>query len=306
MSDFQRLSEVGTSGQRRLLGSALGDAPSPAVRKRALLALGLGGAATAAANAASAASEISVATQSGVGMASSSIAAPALTAAASVAAAGATSIAAPGATSLAAPVASGVGMALKWLGVATVSFSLGLGGGYVVRDLLHAHRGAHPSSDGSGLSQDSRREPRGLAAAPQVFPLPVLAPSSGAQATLPLPPPRETSLGNVVGDPSRTTVGDVSPSPSGLTVREEIALVEKARESLRRGDPSGCLTSLDTRQRSVRGGVLHPEAAILRIEALRALGQRDLATREAVRFFNAYPDSPLLERIRDLLEQSEP
>lgn len=341
MNDFPRLSEMGNDEQRRLLASARGDSPSPAARKRTLLALGLGAATAATASSANAANGLSSAMQSGSGFLGASTtsgvglivgagAAGAGTLAGAGTAAVTTSIA-PAATSLAFPVVSGVGMAVKWIGIAAVSFSVGVGGGYTARDLMHREqivvserrdvstRNRPPAAEGvdsprgrtanpttatarSGFAEAGREkspgefgelapeEARGDTLVADVFLSP--AGSARAEATLPLPPPHKTPGAN-------------PPGASSLTVREEIALVEKARAALRQGDAAGCLASLEVRQRAVRGGVLQPEATVLRIEALRALGQRAVATREALRFFHAYPDSPLLQRIRDLLEQAE-
>jgi hypothetical protein len=327
MSHLPRLSEIGNSEHRRLLTSARGDAPTPAARKRTLMALGLGAAAAATTSSANAANGLTTAMQSGTGflgtcapsgvglivgagamgagtMGASAVAGAVGTAGTAVA----TTSIAPAGASFAFPVVSGVGMAVKWIGIAAVSFSVGVGGGYAARDLMHQERisvshsrdtssnnhtrAGHPATTQTqlGIAEETPQETPADALVADVFLSP--AGSARTEATLPLPPPHKTP-------------GATPSNPSSLTVREEIALVEKARSALRHGDATGCLASLEMRKNAVRGGVLQPEATVLRIEALRALGQRDVATREALQFFRSYPDSPLMQRIRDLLEQAE-
>jgi hypothetical protein len=203
---------------------------------------------------------------------------------------------------------------MKWCAVATLALSMGVAGGLVARRVAWSPPvGADAADSRQGGPATASGAPDFGVVANEANTLPAAKlDTARAEATLPLPPPHKDlgpseAIERAASNPAshRLSAGRAGAA-SGLTVRAEIALVEKARDALRRGDPSGCLSFLEIRRKDVRGGVLAPEATILRIEALRSLGQRARATEEAERFLHDYPDSPLLERIRDLLEASEP
>jgi len=263
MIDDERFSVAGTPEQKRLLGSARHDAPTPEAQERLLVALGLGPL------------PLGSGPEAGIGADKLSLPSAPQTG--------------PGGGALSASLgapASGLvsAVALKWLAVASLSFGVGLGGGFAIRD---------------GLKRPAVQPPQVTAAAPVEAEEKVTAagateekPSLSAargEATLPLPPPR------------------VSPGPSSpetgraLDLEREIELVEKARAAQKAQDPRACLSYLAMREQLAKSSVLQPEAAVLRIEALRSLGQLDVARGEALRFFRAYPDSPLVKRIMGLL-----
>ena len=311
MTEFPRLLDSGSPWQRAMLEAAQVDAPSASTQKRLLLALGVVGAAVAIGSSAQAASNVgdasaatasaspSIPTSSGIGETAASTGVP--------------SLAAPAATALAAPATTiSTALIAKWLVVATLSLTA-VGVGVVVgRGIARntppwqsaAIHGNAVSVQGISLSRDASHE-----ASPGVT---RTDSSTRAAPTLPLPPPNN-ALGPSANE-EQVTTHFASSRPSAnrpvageqLTVSGETALVDKAREALRQGDPAGCLSLLEIRRKGVRGGVLAPEATILRIDALRALGQRASANQEATRFVHDYPDSPLVERIRDLLQSSEP
>jgi hypothetical protein len=311
MTEFPRLLHFGSPEQKAMLEAAQVDAPSASTQKRLLLALGVGSAAVSIGASAQAASNVgdasaptasaspSIPISSGIGETAASTGVP--------------SLAAPAATALAAPaVTISTALIAKWLIVATLSLTaVGLGavaGRGIAQNTppwQAAHQHGNPVSvPGTSLSREVSRE-----ASPGVT---GTDSSTHVAPTLPLP------QSNHALDPSATeeqvTTHFASSRPSAnrpvaveqLTVSGETALVDKAREALRQGDPAGCLSLLEIRRKGVRGGVLAPEATVLRIDALRALGQRARATQEATRFVHDYPDSPLVERIRDLLPTPEP
>lgn len=310
MTEFPRLLHSGSPGQRAILEAARYDAPSASTQKRLLLALGVGGAAVSIGPSAQAACNVgeasaptasaspSIPMSSGIGETAASTAVP--------------SLAAPTATALAAP-ATTVSAALiaKWLVLGSLSLTaVGVGvvvGRGIARNTapwqsatLH---GNTVSAQGPSLSRELSRE---------------VSPGTRADSptrtapTLPLPPPNNDLGPSAIEEQVTTHPSSSRPSANRpvaveqLTVSGETALVDKAREALRHGDPAGCLSLLEIRRKGVRGGVLAPEATILHIDALRALGQRERATQEATRFVHDYPDSPLVERIRDLLPVSNP
>ena len=304
MTEFPRLLHSGSPWQRAMLEAAQVDAPSASSQKRLLLALGVGGAAVSIGASARAASNVgdassatasaspSIPTSSGIGETAASTGVP--------------SLAAPAATALAAPATTiSTALIAKWLVVVTLSLTA-VGVGVVVgRGLARntppwqyaAFQGNTVAVQETSLSREVSREssPGGTDS------------STRAAPTLPLAPPNNDLGPNATGEQATTHFASSRPNANRpvaveqLTVSGETALVEKAREALRHGDPAGCLSLLEIRRKGVRGGVLAPEATILRIEALRTLGQRARATQEATRFVHDYPDSPLVERIRDLL-----
>jgi hypothetical protein len=52
------------------------------------------------------------------------------------------------------------------------------------------------------------------------------------------------------------------------------------------------------------GGVLAPEGAVLRVEALLSRGDRAAAVNAADAFARAYPSSPYVGKLRTLLEKN--
>jgi len=308
MTEFPRLLHSGSPFQRAMLEAAQDDTPSASSHNRLLLSLGVSGAvlttasiAQAASNTAEASSPTASAPQSfpmSSGIAETSAA---------------SSLAAPAAATLAAPVATmSIALTAKWLIVTTLSLTAVAVGAVIgtgVARMSSPQQGTALLENQVAAREIAQQHKASIQPFPGVLPAVSAVP---AAPTLPLPPPN-----NDFGlSANEVTAGAhaVSSRPSanrpmaadGLTVSDEVALVDKARDALRRGDPSSCLSLLEIRRRSVRGGVLIPEAAILRIDALRAIGQRERATQEAKRFYHDYPNSPLVERIRSLLDAPEP
>jgi hypothetical protein len=95
------------------------------------------------------------------------------------------------------------------------------------------------------------------------------------------------------------TPSDAIPPPTAVpraTFAEQLALLKRARASLRSGRGQDALSLLDSRRESLRGGDLEAEARLLRIEALAATGRSAEARIEARRFIGDYPNSPLVNR----------
>lgn len=91
-----------------------------------------------------------------------------------------------------------------------------------------------------------------------------------------------------------------APSASG-DLREEIALLDRARSAVRAGDGSGALAVLSDYQRRFPRGTFSQEATVLRVEALAKSGQMSGARQLGQRFLAAHPESPHAERIERLL-----
>jgi hypothetical protein len=114
-----------------------------------------------------------------------------------------------------------------------------------------------------------------------------------AATTLPSPPPRTPK--------AKTHLRSVNRADNyGLEVR----LIDSARRSLNSGDASACLLTLEERSRRVKGGMLEPEATLLRVHALLATGQFTVADRVAQGFLERYPEGPLSDRIRNAVSRT--
>jgi hypothetical protein len=87
------------------------------------------------------------------------------------------------------------------------------------------------------------------------------------------------------------------PAPAGPGVRGQIALVDAARTAVKSGDPERALALLRRYDTTFPAGAFRPEVAALRIEALAADGQTDLARARARDFIAAHPESPLSARL---------
>lgn len=163
---------------------------------------------------------------------------------------------------------------LKWFGVGVVGGAVTLG---AVR--LQAPAASAPAPAPAPA-------PSALAVA--------LPPSTGAAAPIvsadePPPPPPSAS------------VPAPSPPQAVPSLSDEVASLDRARQRIAAGDPSGALAALDKHRRDFPSGVLGPEATLVRMEALSAAGRQAEARALGQRFLDAHPDSPLQGRVRSLM-----
>jgi hypothetical protein len=126
--------------------------------------------------------------------------------------------------------------------------------------------------------------------------------SGGAPALVPPPlppaPPALTIPQSRSYAPPAAVLPPVAAPRSSLEV--ELALIERARRPTGEA-PGRALTTLDEYARSFPQGVLVEEAAVLRLTALAASGQRGEAAARAEAFLRAHPRSPLAARARSFL-----
>jgi hypothetical protein len=102
---------------------------------------------------------------------------------------------------------------------------------------------------------------------------------------------------------SRSRRPDLPRAPS---LEAELALLDRARAELARGEAATALSSLDEYDTTLKGTRLALEARLLRIQALAAHGKRAEAATIAREFIARHPDSPLAERARAFAEPHEP
>lgn len=254
-----RLLQAGTAQERRLLRSALGDAPTVELRQKLLLSVGVSAALAAESASALAGPQVRPSTSLGR------------------------------LASLWPPGKVGT-VLVNWIGIAGLALTVGTGAGFAAGTAWN-HRvlgpeSASPMGPANALNDDARPAPRGAEQAPV----------ARTDATLPLPPPRVPAVAA-----QGRSLRDVSARES-QNFTEEVRLVDASRAALRAGDTSKCLRLLVDRQRRFPKGVLGPEAAIVRIEALHAAGNRALVRTEGERFLVQHPSGPLAARVRSILE----
>jgi hypothetical protein len=125
------------------------------------------------------------------------------------------------------------------------------------------------------------------AAAPAKVPTGTVAPATTAPAdrAVPVPPTDETAV-------------TASELGNATALADEVRRIDAARAAMDAHEGERALGEL--REYFVRypAGVLEPEAATLRVEALRATGRLTQAEKAARAFLLRHPDSPLAERVR--------
>ena len=90
---------------------------------------------------------------------------------------------------------------------------------------------------------------------------------------------------------------------SDAKLRDEIRILDRARAALRMRSAQQALQELRQYFESHPRGMLEPEAAVLRIEALRENGDRVQAAAASREFLARHPDGPLADRVRRLAEK---
>ena len=95
-----------------------------------------------------------------------------------------------------------------------------------------------------------------------------------------------------------------TPPPTGdAKLRDEIRILDRARSALHSRTPHQALQELAQYFNAHPSGMLEPEAAVLRIEALREDGDRVQSAAASREFLARHPDGPLADRVRRLAEK---
>lgn len=101
-------------------------------------------------------------------------------------------------------------------------------------------------------------------------------------------------------------VRDDAPRPAASSVDAELALLERAKESLDRRRPAAALATVADYEQRHPHGVLAIEAQVIRIEALAQAGQAKEASSAARAFLAAHPNAVQAARVRSLAHQIDP
>jgi hypothetical protein len=99
------------------------------------------------------------------------------------------------------------------------------------------------------------------------------------------------------------TAPETSPAKGDAKLRDEIQLLDRARAALGVRAPRQALQELHRYFDDHPRGMLAPEAAVLRIEALRESGDRAQAAAASREFLAQHPQGPLADRVRRLAEK---
>jgi hypothetical protein len=104
--------------------------------------------------------------------------------------------------------------------------------------------------------------------------------------------------------PPAVTPSASSAHPRAGSLRDEIALLDRARAALQEKAANQALGLLSQYARRFAHGSLVPEAAALHIDALAMRGESARANEEAQRFLRDYPQHPLAQRMQRWLAPS--
>ncbi len=104
----------------------------------------------------------------------------------------------------------------------------------------------------------------------------------------------------VASGPTTTATPATKPSTA-----RELELITRARAALTSGDGRGCLAAVSQHDAEFPDGQFMPEAAVMKIEATHASGDRAGARTLARAFLAKSPESPYAARIRSLLATLE-
>lgn len=207
-------------------------------------------------------------------------------------------------TSLLAKPASGL---LKWALNLMVGAAFGLAGGAMfmgegpseARPTSAQSTAALTGIDASSAGQAEAR-PETAREATSGVDLPTLGQSDLSAAS---PPPRAPHKSIPHAQKPR------APDAAGITKKpslaDEVALLDNARRALTAGDAEGALRALETHGKVFSGGALLAEAAVLRIEALAARGDRAGAISKARAFLSAFPKDPHANHVENILHEHE-
>jgi TolA-binding protein len=164
------------------------------------------------------------------------------------------------------------------------------------------------SAAGVGAVVAVTRSPQSDTAATAKAPAttPTVPVASVATAEPPTVSPADLPTAPSAAIPSAPATVHARPSTGDATLSEEIASFDRARAALAAGRADQSLVLIDAYEKRFPTGTFIQEAEVLRVEALSRRGDHDAAVRVGQRFLAAHPTSPHAERIRAILQTSNP
>jgi hypothetical protein len=185
----------------------------------------------------------------------------------------------------------GAALIAKWFFVGVVGSGAVLGVGTVGHDMISTSRAPQPAVSAPAPPVEQR---------PAVSVVESLAPVTAASEEPPTaaPPPQASSPALTSSLPPAPSS---APAPEAASLlRAEVASIAAVREALARGDGQGAWQRLDAHDRAFPQAKLGPEASMLRLEALLAMGQHAEARRRARASLDANPTGPWAPRLREI------
>jgi hypothetical protein len=202
--------------------------------------------------------------------------------------------------------AAGVSVPLlvgKWAGMGLITTLLGVGvveGGQRLFEPRAATLGAPVSTSISA-------RPIAVALAPPAAPVAEVRetgidPGVSPGSILPRPVPPVVAPGAAALEPVASSALSAAQAPTEDpatdSLRREVATLKRARAALAASHPASAATVLDEYARAFPRGVLHAEAAALRVELAAELREAALARSLGSQFLIDYPNSALAARVR--------
>jgi hypothetical protein len=181
-------------------------------------------------------------------------------------------------------------LAFKW-GV------VGASAGLVLATLEGVRQSMMPPSENAAAAASGSLAPRGGRALQETTPIARSSSVPPMHLADPLLVPRQA-----VGPAETCTPANSMPTAfAAERLAVEIALIDHARTSLSRHDPTVALRLLDEYERQYTEPHFAPEALYLRMQARALTGDRQLATRAARELVAKYPRSPQVGRAEGFL-----
>lgn len=172
----------------------------------------------------------------------------------------------------------------SWLGLAT---------GSVLRIAATVTAGALAVYGGARVLAPDTEEPAPKPPVTVSRPAPAPArPPAEVAPPAPAPAPVESA---------EPVVRRAAPASTADTLSEELAVLDRARRALARGEPGAALAQLDDHARRFPKRHLSSEATVLRIEALVKSGDTAQAARLGKDFLARQPNSPYEKRVSSLI-----
>jgi hypothetical protein len=169
--------------------------------------------------------------------------------------------------------------------------------------VFHPGKGQPPSPPAPAIVEQRPPLSAPVGVAPVVRPSapPPAPPPSHASAAAFAPAPVTTA--RAAAAPSELATAEPAPAASAPNLMEAMSHLEAARTALEAGDPAMALAHVTDYEHRFPNGALSPEASVLRIDALVALGADADALKAADRFLAAMPDSPHARHVSAVVAQ---
>jgi hypothetical protein len=213
-------------------------------------------------------------------------------------------IAATAGAAKAAGSATGIALLVsKWVAMGVVAGAVASGTVVTARNRAALVSCATPEKVSEPPAREERRAPSHARFGDVAQEPPAVAPQHEVRAAPVATTPPARSLPREAPAVGATPEA-VQPSPDlgqRPTLMAEIGSLDRAQRALAAGQPAAALAALDAHQQQFASPRLGPEAAVLRIQALMALGRTLEARNLGADLLRRDPDGALAQRVRSLL-----